>query len=414
MEKYIYDKKDVTDPQDQIPVYIEKFDRMNGYLVVDFSEQEILQKFIKRYDLQYANGDKRSMLEISNLNISNTSHLREGSHYLLPKELLEEGKWMPEPLINNDIRDASPIFAYRLNASQIPSITFGKAIRYTGYYKPNYTGVHISIPFLSQGISIDDKLKIIVRNVGQGNWNEIYIKDNKKIIYDFGASIRYTQTQLDGLIRKYKIDKILYDNSVPLMIISHWDIDHYMMLLSLSDSQIKSIGMILCMDKAISQTAKNVLSTLQKNLGTRLSIISASERESRRSSLKLHLVGSNKGILLFKGTQSSSINKSGLVLGLQTKEACAVLPADHHYSQIEKDVFPHLNKNLTYNMVVPHHCGNAGRISSTLTHFRKNGAAVISVGKNSYHHPFKIIKNQLSTAFSIQQTNISGDITIML
>lgn len=414
MEKYIYDKKNDTEPQDQIPVYVEKFDRTTGYLVVDFSEQEILQKFIKRLDLPYADGDKRSMIEISNLNTSNISHLREGSHYLLPKQLLETGQLIPEGLIDSNRRDFSPIFAYRLDASQIGPINFGKAVPYTGYHKSVHHGVHVSIPILPEGVSLDDKSKVIVRNVGQGNWNEVYIKNNKKIIYDFGASIRYTQAQLDGLIRKYRIDKILYDNSIPLMIISHWDIDHYMMLLSLSENQMKSIGCVLCMDNAISQTSKTVLATLQKNLGTRLMLIPAAEREVKGSSSKLHLVASNKGLLIFKGTQSSSRNKSGLVLGLESKETCTVLPADHHYSQIEKYVFPYLNKKLTYNMVVPHHCGNAGRISSTLTHFRKNGSAVISVGENPYRHPFGHIKDLLATTFSIQQTNFKGDITINL
>ena len=86
-------------------------------------------------------------------------------------------------------------------------------------------------------INNNGRIGITVRNVGQGNWNEIKCNDSVRIVYDAGAPMTSSPDEIVNIIGNRST---LYAESKPILILSHWDKDHYHSLLGMSDNDLKN------------------------------------------------------------------------------------------------------------------------------------------------------------------------------
>lgn len=93
--------------------------------------------------------------------------------------------------------------------------------------------------FFSQ-ISWSEEAKLIVWDVGHGNWNEVRVGNNR-IFFDIGADKYYRLSDKQNLIEKIAIK----EDDVIFIIISHWDVDHYQSLLFFQNETCQKIAGII-------------------------------------------------------------------------------------------------------------------------------------------------------------------------
>lgn len=370
-------------------IYIEKYDSIEGFLLADFISKEDYIEFCNKIRYENYINDERTMLFIENLRFNKGIVPKEGSVYEIPYELIENLKWIKESTSENrsDLHEEagfSNIISFRTNAN------------YMGYsiFKTSLNSTHLKF------ISLP------------GNWNEIYDNNKCKVIYDIGASIFSTNLE----IRKFVSESKRAFSDSPSLIISHWDIDHYQSLFELDKSDLGSLCCVFVPDKLITETSKRAFNILKSNCNF-INVINQSPKRAikRRISLEM-LCSDKKHFAFFRGEKSKDMNKSGLALTVWNNRGCAILAADHHYSQIFSDIYKIIPQNLKINIVTPHHGGEAGKIPKQMINPILPELAVTSTGNNNYGHPKDEIRKDLSyIGFRWLRTDFEGqDILITL
>ena len=116
----------------------------------------------------------------------------------------------------------------------------------------NHENGRLQIPNFFKG-----DLFLLVRDVGQANWNELLDGNNiTRIVYDIGAELRANQTIVRSLFysRLYTLKR-----DKPILVISHWDIDHYHCLECASIQEIRTcFSKVVCMDMMKSLTSQRI------------------------------------------------------------------------------------------------------------------------------------------------------------
>jgi len=140
-------------------------------------------------------------------------------------------------------------------------------------------------------------------------------------------------------------------------IISHWDLDHYRVLLNMTSSQINMIQSLLVPSKMPNTlSVKNTLNLL----GTHkvpIEVLGPAFKTGRY--IELVSLGMKNGIEVYRSTDGKNINQSGIALCVNGKKSTGGLTGDHHYRQLNNSVFSSCAEQQ-YTMVVPHHGGQAG------------------------------------------------------
>lgn len=134
-----------------------------------------------------------------------------------------------------------------------------------------------------------------VNFVGRGNWSEIKFKLNGEtfeILYDFGFSIsniRYSRE--DGSLDLYTPDHIFRNdplvnvretkkqNTIRILIISHWDLDHYSILQTLTNEELYSFDRVFAPCAHTSKTSEEVVGWLSDVLGDKFSRVKQGSRQ---------------------------------------------------------------------------------------------------------------------------------------
>lgn len=100
-------------------------------------------------------------------------------------------------------------------------------------------------------------LFLLVRDVSQANWNELLDGNNiTRIVYDIGAELHANQAIVRGLFNS-RFDTLKRDK--PILVISHWDIDHYQCLECASIQEIRTcFSKFVCMDMMKSLTSQRI------------------------------------------------------------------------------------------------------------------------------------------------------------
>lgn len=396
-----------------IIVFIEKIYRYVNdnnqsvfYLLLDFpvknSNEDIFYE-----NISLDRNIEKSMLEVKNVTFAPGGKPREGHYYKMPTIFIENNNWTTD---SDDGETLSSYMALTYNASEIIP-RFENALNYTTYSQDSSTGNNsIDITsYINDNVN-SNKIEVSVYNVGQGNWNEILFNDDLLIIYDLGASSSqvfndtYKRVALPQN-RRVTLNYILKDIKLKkILIISHWDIDHYNGIFEIPDVDIKSFDFCIVPKRMENDTMKRAFDKLSKNTVVH-SIEMNPKGRGRGATSVLTEICTNSILKIYKGTNCSDRNKRGLLLSLHAKNINFIFPADHHYNQIDNYIVKkHYQKN-ELNLVVPHHGGHAGEYK--LMDKWKNGNHSIISTNGRYGHPIGGVTSRLSSPnfISIHRTD---------
>jgi beta-lactamase superfamily II metal-dependent hydrolase len=355
------------------------------------------------------------MLEVSNITFQKFGIPKENSFYFLPEELIKETEWIP---VEDDAEFGANYLAFTARYKSKP-IKFSKAVTYQNFISSidvenDNSFNKIAVPFFKA--IRPNKVNVTVFDVGQGNWNEINFDNKTLICYDFGSSSSH---KLSHLIQNHvrpqvlgmRINSILDEKKLrKILIISHWDVDHYIGLQSLTDIQLKSFKFCIVPNRIENETTARIVEKLKRN--TKVIPIEMNSRIQGVSSSRLTVEYNSDILKLFKGTKCRDRNKRGILLSLHFNHQDFVFPGDHHYNQIENYVMNYCC-NKEYNLVIPHHGGNAGNYR-LLNNIRNGSNAIISAG-GRYGHPFRHILDQAQSNFAnLRRTDYDGTVSLCL
>lgn len=408
---------------EKIVFYVEKKLNTKEYLIDTFKPNDSAA-FIEIVNQEVVDLKSPTMIVVEEY-AHKVRGLTEGSHYELESDLLtqliEEGRLT---LYEED----SAIIGFRLNLSGLDNI-----------FANHNTGIKDSETLISSRVGVESEVskkvsslltsvkkgtieKVVVKKVGQGSWNEIIAEGKVKLVFDIGASYHSKKKDVEALA-KQRIEVYMKDN--PLLVISHWDVDHYHLLAVAPDKMIQAFSGIVGRPNLPTNTSRRVWGRWNKIRKKRIQLPpeylgdnKAEVKANRKKGFQL-LNGApfgTNGVTFYNGFAQRDRNKSGIAISVFSGKSCCILPGDAHYDQINNGILPHLESFQNHNLVAPHHGGKAGKYLYNI-HFkcRKNIAA-ISVGKNQYGHPLPRHVDFLRDTFSkVERTQIVGrDIEIPL
>lgn len=395
--------------ENRILVYIEEYNKNEGVVLFDFFDSNEYALFSNLLGFSY-DYEKPTMVLITNYY---KKRIRENTLYAVDPKLIM--KFNEEDLIEN-FSENSYLIGHKIDASKIEDQIFNESVPskdnglfFWGTYN---SGSSIPDDLLS---NTKGKTSVIIRNVGQGNWNEVLIENEIKVVFDAGAFMNASKSEIVKIIGDRNI---LYPKTKPTLILSHWDKDHYHSLLGMSNNEIQdNFSYFVCRNNLPTLTSRILFNRIKSTLGDKNTIFIAAESKDdvQNKDLLSPITSPQKRIVIYNSKEHKNRNLSGLIVTVKTKSQSIILSGDASYNQISQSILPHLNYKHKHNIVVPHHGGNAGTAIYNIPKLAKRHKAIISVGKNNYNHPLQSNLDFLSKiGFSISQTNIIGDILVSL
>ncbi len=225
---------------------------------------------------------------------------------------------------------------------------------------------------------------IQVRDVGQGNWNEVLCDAKYDIIYDIGTSIYASEDDFRNLISsRYAF----YKHSKPVLVLSHWDADHINCLSVFSQKELREcFSKVFCMNQIKSMLAHQIYENLSKAFQKDLFCFEPYKKQTSDGERRLEL---NNYASIYIGRESRNINYSGMSLFIKGKDGSANLTGDIKLIQAYDAFQEERKRNLklpNHILVAPHH---GGRYSTGKKVYADPTRQVaISVGsRNHYGHP---------------------------
>jgi beta-lactamase superfamily II metal-dependent hydrolase len=403
---YYYHKKYFPD---DILVYIEEFNKDTGLVLFDFLDSNEYNSFAEFGGVNYSLSNP-SMVLIKNYN---QRTIRENTIYAIKRNVIES--WRELNLINSENQN-SFLIGYTIELSSYNNQIFFESVSlndFLDYYLNYYMRGSGSLKSLPGNIK--GKLSVTVRNVGQGNWNEINADNKTKIVFDAGASMYATRNDIRNIIGNRAIK---YSTDNPGLLLSHWDKDHYHSLVGMTDAELANFSFFICRDRVPNLTSRILFGRIIAAIGTANTYtIPAEPRTTSGGHTHLiPLMPLSSQFMIYNAQHHKNRNISGLVVSLKTKSYSIILSGDCHYEQISVDVLPHLGFKHKHHLVVPHHGGKAGNYIYNLPRNVTPAKAIISVGPNNYGHPLLNYTRALALDwFSVQKTQtVNNDITINL
>lgn len=392
-------------PNDVI-VYVEEVNKDENYIIIDFIDTDQHRKFtsLLDYDSQI---DKTSMVVIKNY--FPRRRIQENTAYAINKKVLLQFKQSI-----SEYEEESNLLMYQIDLAESNEELFSVSVSIGDLDKPydSFTNNKYKDQ-LKFDLSLKGKLQLNVRNVGLANWNELILNGNVVIVYDVGAPTFASKSNVRKIIGN-KIEE--YSKSKPILILSHWDKDHYHSLIEMTDEEIKCFSSFICIDRAVTNTTSILLNRFISILGySKVFQISNVPRDTKGGKTPLYLISKEESqILLYTSMYHKTKNISGLVLALRTHESSVIFSGDCFYSQLSENVLPQLDYSNNHNLIVPHHGGHAGKYFYENKKAEKVNA-IISAGR-SKHHPSKYYTELLKCEFkNIRSTKVENkDIIIDL
>lgn len=238
-------------------------------------------------------------------------------------------------------------------------------------------------------------LQFRVHDVSQANWNEILCDQHVLFVYDMGAPLHAKTGEVQRYIDSYASS---YTQDKPVLILSHWDIDHSHCLLKMSEDEIRnSFSRFICPDRMKTCTSQRIFNKMVSALGkANVHCLSLPKRTEGSSYPQEHLKFCNQGLRLYIGERCINTNYSGIILYVVGTRGNVILSGDSllvQASDVLADATAALNEKREHHLVVPHHGGDfkgkkiyrTYNIPEPLTPIH----AIISVDEsnNTYGHP---------------------------
>ena len=261
--------------------------------------------------------------------------------------------------------------------------------------------------------SATDNMQLFVKDVGQANWNELRFGNRLVILFDAGAKLNASISEVTSIFDSRKADLAL---SKPILVISHWDMDHIHCLKLISQDDIpKYFSKLICVDKMRSVTAVGIYEKFMNSLGKK-SIYCVSPA-TRTNGVDMHLWRNMGCLSLYLGEQSRNINYCGMVMFVKGMEKSANYTGDCRLSQAKSVYDQELIQgtgSIAHVLVAPHHGGDYG---ASFRHYSLPcNDIVISVGENSYGHPQQDMLRYLKRLCRNREkrTDVDGDVFVDL
>ena len=370
------------------------------------------EKDLERYNsFTHQNLKDKTIILIKNIT---TFQLHEQQYYRINIEELEHGE------ITNDLIDNFKLIGHIYDFSESSSLNlpplFRNPINQSELNNEEITFKNQADKNWNHDVYKRTLFKLRVNDVGQGNCNEIIINgDNTKIIYDMGATafpIKKEEKQWEELKNK-RIEQ--YKESHPLLIISHWHLDHYCQLTIMTSEELSCFSGLICNAKMPSLTSQHIYKKLEEAI-TKKKIESLETDLTKSNDGRMFLYHSTYYYNIYYGKESKNLNFSGITLFIHGEKRNVLLTGDCNYVQVSYILNQEENKIKTKKLIlaVPHHGGTFtnGNNELTIPDKMKPYKAIISVGKdNKYKHPKKSILDMLEKkSFEIERTDEQGDI----
>jgi beta-lactamase superfamily II metal-dependent hydrolase len=407
----LFEKDEKLYNEEEILVTLESYNKKENTLLLDFIDEKHYLRFngiLEANEFVGVSDKGASMLYI--INFQDNKRFKEGAYYNIDKEAI---KTMADQIA---IEEDSAVIRYRINLKGKEVKSLFSISRINKEYLNIINKVaDTNNDFLINGSVINNTIKLIVRNVGQGSWNEFVINDKPEIIFDIGTTYHAKKNEVKRLMSLRDKD---YQQSKPIIILSHWDVDHYHMLLEAEDDTIKSITQFIYRATIPNKTSKGLIKRFNKLNPQALIPIIEKSAAPKRSSDDLEFYKQIKSAFsIYNGSENANRNKGGMLLIYSSATFAVVCGADFHYSQINDFVLPNLNYSHAHYLIVPHHGGEAGKVVYKIKNAQFQDA-IISVGKNNYGHPFQTVKDDLTLLkfkpidFRVRQSGLDYELTL--
>ncbi len=350
-------------------VYCEKVlfnkDTKSYEVIFDFNKNKDLIAFSEIFQLS-TNEENETIFILTCLVFEKYRGFKSGFWYELPKTFFENFT-----LVNRHSENSRLIATLEYDADKggLLNIRENRVYENMEFHEYNEyirhdgrMGLH---EYMKERKCYSENPDFVVRNVGCGNINEIRTKDFW-LIYDLGGDIKYDDAKMKSVFCRINF------NQEFICVISHWDLDHYRAILDLQDHQLKKMEKIIVPTKMPNTMQLRKTLDRLKKLKIDIEMIPPAFSYTRGSGTRIHLVSLGKfgNIEIFRSTDGSNINQSGIALSIEGKNKIAVLVGDHHYPQ---NINSMLTSRVTkkYEFVIPHHGGHAGKFDE------KNGVRLI-------------------------------------
>lgn len=399
----------------EIIVYLDDYKYSNDgdydTMYLDFRTAKDFEAYVQALELRET--PLGSYLQIDGYR--SPKRLMRGAYYALNIEMLKLLK--PEPI------QGSLLFAHSYNFDNYAGkndATYNLLQKHDTLHAEELTTIHHHpIASLEEVLGLDN-LNFKVNSVSQANWNEILYGERTLFVYDIGAPIHAKEVEVQGYLNNYAMT---YSQDKPVLILSHWDVDHYHCLLGMSEEDIKAcFSKYICPDKIKNSMSQQVFDKVERALGhENVHSIKLERRTDDTEYPQMHLVYGNQGLRLYAGERSRNVNYSGLVLYVEGTKGNALLTGDCIPAQandVLHDSVANLNTEKEHYLVVPHHGGDfkSKRVCKTYSvpMMLKPMEAIISVdeGNNTYGHPAQEMTDFLKSVANWKMTRTDkGDLS---
>ena len=387
-------------------IYLDSYTKAGDGIVdafIDFRQSKDLALFRQVVELPE---NKGTYIELQSL--KSAKRLMRGCYYKLNLNLLKNFSFRR---VENSILLGG---IYDLSKMNMPNGNDTELLQQHEPLEPEelrHRNVPQELPIL---ISATNDMWLYVKDVGQANWNELRFGNRLVVQFDAGAKLNASIVEVSSIFDSRKADLEL---SRPILVISHWDMDHIHCLKLLTQNDIpKYFSKLICVDRMQSVTATGIYDKFMKSLGKKG--VYCVSPAARTNGIDMHLWRDMGCISIYLGEQSRNINYCGLVMFVNGLQKSANFTGDCRLIQA-KSVY---NQELTrgtgtdgHVLVAPHHGGDYG---ASFRHYSiPCNDVVISVGNhNSYGHPQKEMLRYLRNLCigRVRRTDKDGDISIEL
>ncbi len=168
-------------------------------------------------------------------------------------------------------------------------------------------------------------------------------------------------------------------NTVRILIISHWDLDHYSVIQSLTNEELDLFDKVLAPEAHTSKTSHLIVQWMSEVLKERFHLIKQSPRVEGGVHILKELTffpdlrNDQIHVDLYKTSYSQSRNNGGLILTIKVANTLFIFSGDHHYLSLKRCLeYINLESIEEMAVVVPHHGGLAGSLDNFLKEIRLN------------------------------------------
>lgn len=377
---------------------------------VDFRLTKDLKLFIQSNERNQNFGEINTYIELRN--VKTNKRLRSGCYYKLNLSLINN---------INFIQNQESLFIERIyNCEKMPAPSFETEELLQSHEPLNPTELmHIlhnnlkADDVMIQGLP-DANLTLNVRDVNQANWNEILEGDVIKLVYDIGAK---KDAKKDEVRTIFESRKAILKRDKPILIISHWDMDHIHCLRYTNQQTIKDcFSKFICIDVMRSVTSHNVYNKVCTALGDEN--VFCIRPAYRTDGIRMHLWKRVGNVSIYRGEKSTNINYCGLCIFVKGIQKSVNFTGDVRLIQAKNIYDQELQQNLMtkkHVLIAPHHGGE--NIAKHRVYSSPTTEVVISVGAaNNYGHPGRDMLSYLLSLcnHNLYRTDVNGDINISI